>query len=68
MTPFTGASIFEEGDGKDLGGTVEFRSGFEISYRFDSGSRFGVYFYHLSNARIYDDNPGSNSVGLVWAF
>ncbi len=68
VTLFTGVSLFEEGDGKDLGGPVEFRSGFEISRRFASGSRFGVHFYHLSHARIYEDNPGSNSIGLIWAF
>lgn len=67
ITPQFAVTLFEDGDGKDLGGPVEFRSGLEVSYRFGRGSRLGVLFYHLSNARIYDDNPGSNSLVLVWA-
>lgn len=66
VTPSVGVSLFEEGDGKNLGGPIEFRSGLEISYRFHRRSRLGVLFYHLSNARIYDDNPGSNTLNFVW--
>lgn len=66
ITPQFAVSLFEEGDGKDLGGPIEFRSGLEISYRLGRGSRLGVLFYHLSNSRIYEENPGSNSLVLVW--
>jgi lipid A 3-O-deacylase len=69
LTPGFAASLYEEGStGKDLGGPLEFRSSLELSRRFAGGSSLGLAFYHLSNAGIYDDNPGSNSVILSWAF
>ena len=69
LTPGFAISLYEEGsEGKDLGGAVEFRSSLEISRRFAGGSSLGLAVYHLSNASIYDDNPGSNSVILSWAF
>lgn len=67
VTPTVGVSFYEEGDGKDLGGPAEFRTGLEIAYRLRRG-RLGVLFYHLSNAGLYDHNPGANSLTLSWAF
>ncbi len=66
-TPTFAVSLYEEGNGKDLGGVIEFRSGLEIAYRFDRGYRLGLEFYHLSHANIYDNNPGSNSLVLTWS-
>ena len=67
--PGFAVSLYEEGStGKDLGGPVEFRSSLEFARRFAGGSSLGLAVYHLSNAGIYDDNPGSNSVILSWAF
>ena len=60
-------SAYEQGDGKDLGGVVEFRSSIDLAYRLRNGSRIGLSFYHLSNARIYDLNPGSESLILTWS-
>ncbi len=67
VVPFTGAGLYEEGDGKDLGGPVEFRSGLEVSVR--AGGRWwvGLSYYHLSNAVLYDENPGEESLVLVVA-
>lgn len=58
LSPSTAVGVFEKGDGKDLGGPIEFRSALELAYRFDDRSRLGLQFGHLSNASIYDDNPG----------
>ncbi len=68
VTPQLAVTAYEDGDGFDLGGVVELRSGLEIAYRLESGSRLGILFFHLSNARIYDENPGSNSLVLTWTF
>ena len=67
FTPTFGVSIYEEGDGKDLGGPIEFRSGIELSRRLRGGSRVGILFYHLSNSRIYELNPGEESLVLTWS-
>lgn len=67
LTPNFSVALYGHGDGKDLGGIVEFRSGLELAYQFDQGSRLGLSFYHLSNARIYRLNPGSESLVLVYS-
>ncbi|MEM7357290.1 MAG: acyloxyacyl hydrolase [Acidobacteriota bacterium] len=68
VTPQFSVSLYEDGDGKDLGGVLEFRSGLEVAYRYAKGRRLGVLFYHLSNAGLYEPNPGSNSLVLIWGF
>ena len=59
IMPFTGVGLFEDGDGKDLGSVVEFRSGIDLGYRFDYGGQISVTFTHISNANISDRNPGT---------
>lgn len=65
VVPYTGVGIYTAGDGKDLGGPVEFRSGLEVSYRGGERWWLGVNFYHLSNGVLYDRNPGSESLVLT---
>jgi len=60
------AGNYHQGDGKRLGGPVEFRSNIEIAVRLGAGSRLGLCLYHLSNAGLYDHNPGSESLVLAW--
>ncbi|MEM8930873.1 MAG: acyloxyacyl hydrolase [Acidobacteriota bacterium] len=60
-------TAYEEGDGKDLGSTLQFRSSIEIAYRLDSGNRIGLMLYHLSNASLYDFNPGEESLLLTYS-
>ncbi len=68
LRPGFAASAFENGDGKDLGGVIEFRSSLEVTYRAGQNLRLGLLFYHLSSAGIYDPNPGSNSLVFVVGF
>lgn len=68
VAPSLAITLYEDGDSKDLGGTVQFRSSLELSYRLRSGQRVGVAFYHLSNAGIQDPNPGEDSLVVVWSF
>ena len=65
VTPSFAVGLYRDGDGKDLGHVIEFRSGIELAYRFDDRSRLGVSFYHLSNAGLDDHNPGTEVVSLV---
>jgi hypothetical protein len=58
LTPSLGVGGFAEGDGKDLGHALEFRSQIEAAYRFDDQSRLGLAFSHISNASLGDRNPG----------
>ena len=66
-TPQFAVGLYEDGEGRDLGGPVEFRSGLEISYQLRRGGRVGLLFYHLSNARLFELNPGSESLVLTWS-
>ena len=68
LRPGFAVSLFEKGDGKDLGGAIEFRSSLEATARVRSNLRLGILVYHLSNAGIYDLNPGSNSLVFVVGF
>lgn len=66
LTGSTGVGGFYEGDGKDLGSPIEFRSTIEVGYRFDDRSRLSLAFGHLSNAGIGDDNPGTEVLTLYY--
>ncbi|EPX84741.1 acyloxyacyl hydrolase [Salipiger mucosus] len=54
--------LYAAGDDFDLGGSVEFRSGIEFGYEARNGWRYGVSYDHRSNAGLYDENPGIESV------
>lgn len=56
------------GHGYRLGSHVEFRSGADITWRFQDASRIGVGFYHISNAGLTNRNPGSESVLMEYFF
>lgn len=62
FTPNFTVGAYEDGDGKDLGGTIQFRSGLEVSYQFANQHRLGLAFNHISNASIYDKNPGAETL------
>lgn len=67
LTPNTAVGAYTDGDGQDLGHVIEFRSGFELAYRFDDRSRLGVAVHHLSNASIGDENPGTETALLYYS-
>lgn len=56
------AGAYHAGSRGKLGGTVEFRTGFELSYEFEDKSRVGIAFNHISNANIYQHNPGAETL------
>jgi hypothetical protein len=66
VTPSGAFGYFEPGHGLDLGSIWEFRSGAELAYRTDDHRRFGIGFYHLSNAGIGKKNPGQEMVTAVF--
>ena len=68
LVPELGAGYYEQGDGKRLGGDLEFRSGLEVTYRPNDAMHVGVGFYHLSNAGVYEVNPGVNSLLFTIGF
>ena len=66
VTPSFAPGVFTDGDGKDLGSVIEFRSQIEIAWRFDNRSRIGLSLNHISNASIANRNPGVESLALTY--
>jgi len=66
ITPSFGAGLYEDGDGKDLGNTIQFRSQIELGWEFDNASRLGVAFGHISNAGLDNRNPGTEILNLYY--
>jgi len=66
LTPNLALGGYSNGD-KDLGYALEFRSGFELAYRFDNRSRLGIAFHHISNANLGDKNPGTEQLMLNYS-
>lgn len=68
ISPNFAAGVYGQGDGKDLGGAIEFRSGIELGYEMANRHRLGLAINHLSNASIYDKNPGEETVLVTYSF
>ena len=61
FTPSFAPGLYYEGDGKDLGHIVDFKSEVQFSYAFSEKSKIGFSYNHVSNASLGDKNPGANS-------
>jgi hypothetical protein len=53
--------LYHEGDGKDLGHLLEFKSEVQLSLDLSQSSKLGFSYNHISNASLGDKNPGANS-------
>ena len=61
ITPSFAPGIYSQGDGKDLGHPLEFKSEVQLSLDLPKSSQLGFSYNHLSNASLGDKNPGANS-------
>ena len=61
FTPSFAPGLYHEGNGKDLGHVLEFKSEVQLSYKTSEKSSLGVSYNHVSNASLGDKNPGANS-------
>ena len=61
ITPSFTPGLYHEGDGKDLGHLLEFKSEVQISLDIFKNSELGFSYNHISNASLVDKNPGANS-------
>ncbi len=68
LTPVLSVGAYRTGGGKDLGGTLQFRSAVTLAYEMKDKSRIGVRFAHTSNADLHDENPGMNEFFLTYSF
>ncbi len=61
FTPSFAPGLYHEGDGKDLGHVLEFKSEIQFSYELSEDASLGLSYNHISNASLGDKNPGANS-------
>ena len=61
FTPSFAPGFYNEGNGKDLGHALEFKSEIQLSLELPLDSQVGFSYNHLSNASLGDKNPGANS-------
>ena len=61
FTPSFTPGIYQQGNGKDLGHPLEFKSELQLSLNLFESSQFGMSYNHISNASLGDKNPGANS-------
>ena len=61
ITPSFTPGLYHEGDGKDLGHLLEFKSEVQLSLDLSKSSKLGFSYNHISNASLGDKNPGASS-------
>jgi hypothetical protein len=61
LTPSFAPGIYNQGNGKDLGHIIEFKSELQLSMNLSKNSMFGMSYNHISNASLGSKNPGANS-------
>ncbi len=59
-----GVGVFDSNENIDLGNPIEFKSSFELTYRFKNSLRLGIESYHISNSKLSNINPGTESIVL----
>ena len=61
LTPSFTPGLYSEGNGKDLGHIVEFKSEIQLSVDLLKNSQLGFSYNHISNASLGDKKPDANS-------
>ena len=61
FNPSFAPGLYHDGDGKDLGHVLEFKSELQFSLDLSNSSHLGFSYNHISNASLGSKNPGANS-------
>jgi len=61
IIPSFAPGYYHDGDGKDLGSPLEFKSEVQMTLDLSDTMQFGMSYNHISNASLGDKNPGANS-------
>jgi lipid A 3-O-deacylase len=61
FTPSCAPGFYHQGNGKDLGHALEFKTEVQLTYSISESTNLGMSYNHISNASIGDKNPGANS-------
>jgi len=66
ISPSFAPGYYDEGDGKDLGHELEFKSQINLGWNLGDKSNFGLSYSHISNASLGDKNPGANNIAFTF--
>ena len=58
--------IYSNGDGKDLGNFLQFKSEVNLFYKIGNSSKVGIGSHHISNAGLSSVNPGTNNYFFIF--
>ena len=61
ITPSFAPGYYGEGNGKDLGYPIEFKTEVQMSFDLSDTTHLGMSYNHISNASLGTKNPGANS-------
>jgi lipid A 3-O-deacylase len=61
ITPSFAPGYYGNGNGKDLGSPLEFKTEVQMSFDITDSTNLGMSYNHISNASLGDKNPGANS-------
>jgi len=64
IIPSFSPGFYSEGDGKDLGYPLEFKTEVQLNFNISENSHLGMSYNHISNASLGEKNPGANSYML----
>ena len=60
------AGVYSNGDGKDLGNAIQFKSEVNLFYSLSNKTQIGLGSHHISNAGLDSVNPGTNNFYLIF--
>jgi lipid A 3-O-deacylase len=60
------AGLYENGTGKDLGNSLQFKSEVNIFFELNKSSKIGLGSHHISNAGLSSVNPGTNNYYIIY--
>ena len=61
INPSFAPGYYGEGNGKDLGYPLEFKTEVQLAFDLSENTHLGMSYNHISNASLGDKNPGANS-------
>ena len=67
VVPSFAPGYYEEGDGKDLGMALEFKSELKLSFDIFKDSKIGYSYSHISNNDWGDINPGVDNQAISFS-
>ena len=59
--------FYEKGNGKDLGGALEFKSEIKLGFDIFENSKIGYSYSHISNNDWGDTNPGTDNQQITFS-